>query len=212
MPAFTPASFPAIGKWPSTGLRRARTMASQLLSPIHQTPTAAVEPVPDTRVRVRVRLRPRGPAVSRGFVDGGWWPRSSDLTAEVPPLLAGLGMAGADVRQVVFHIDAWDPAPRRLGVSGRGRVTLSGYYTLDAALITLVDTSGWEHINLAVIPPGTDAVIATRALTLAGRAADRHRPGEILELAGRVPILSPAGPDSGSLDGWESDGGRVRPI
>jgi len=34
-----------------------------------------------------LRLRLRGPGVVGGFVDGGWWPRTRDLSIELPPLL-----------------------------------------------------------------------------------------------------------------------------
>ena len=54
-----------------------------------------------------------------GFVDGGWWPRSDDLAAELPELLAQMSTAGYQVRRVAYNLDAWDPAPRRLTVAGR---------------------------------------------------------------------------------------------
>ena len=34
----------------------------------------------------RLRLKPKAPL--SGYVDGAWWPRSDDLAAELPDLLA----------------------------------------------------------------------------------------------------------------------------
>jgi hypothetical protein len=40
------------------------------------------------RYPLRLRLRPK--ALTTGYVDGAWWPRSRDLAAELPALLAVL--------------------------------------------------------------------------------------------------------------------------
>lgn len=172
--------------------------------------TRALGTAPDAGDRLRLRLR--DPERSGGFVDGGWWPHSLDLVRELPPLLAVLSAAGWDVRRVVYHRDAWDPAPRRLAASG-GPITLGGYLTQDAALITLVDVAGWRQVELVVIPPATDPAVAARAMTLAARDSDLHHAGEILTRAGEIlervdrdrPTVNRAGcvdpfPEAGMLE------------
>jgi len=158
-----------------------------------------------------LRLRLRGPGVVGGFVDGGWWPRTRDLSIELPPLLVAMYSAGYDVRRVMYNITAWDRAPRRMTVGGR-LVKLGGFHTQNAAAISLVDPSGRQRIDLVVVPPGTDPVIAERALALAGRDGDPRRPAQILERA-NLPVparLSRAGClDDFPCSGWETDGGRV---
>jgi hypothetical protein len=52
-------------------------------------------------------------------------------------------------------------------------------------LISLVDTSGWQRVDLVMIPPETDPVLAGRALALAGLNGDLHRAGQILQQASR---------------------------
>src|SRR5438445_12082235 len=42
------------------------------------------------------RLRRRESSVADGFLDGGWWPRSRDLSAGLPGLLAALRSNGHD--------------------------------------------------------------------------------------------------------------------
>jgi Family of unknown function (DUF5994) len=156
------------------------------------------------------RLHLRSPADVGRFVDGGWWPRSLDLSVELPPLLTAMWSAGYDVFRIVYNLTAWDPAPRRLTVSGR-RVTLAGYRLQDKASISLVDSGGWKRIVLVVVPTQTDPVVARRALALAGLDGDPHRAAEILAQAS-TPAA--AVNRSGCVDllpwaDWETDGGRV---
>jgi hypothetical protein len=39
------------------------------------------------RLTLRLKLKPKAPTT--GYVDGAWWPRSRDLSAELPALLGG---------------------------------------------------------------------------------------------------------------------------
>ncbi|WP_157984939.1 DUF5994 family protein [Lentzea terrae] len=41
------------------------------------------------------------------FGDGAWWPRSSDLAAELPPLIAALAGRLGRATQVTFNLTAW---------------------------------------------------------------------------------------------------------
>lgn len=126
-------------------------------------------------------LRLRGPGVADGFVDGGWWPRSLDLGAELAGVLVELFAAGYDVARVLYRLQAWDPAPRELTVLGRV-ITLEGWPTQEAASIGLV----------VVVPPDTDPVIAEAALCLAGLDGDLHPAAEILDHARHSKVA--AGP------------------
>jgi len=49
-------------------------------------PNTALSTPPATEPRLR--LKPAAPAM--GHVDGAWWPRTRDLTAELPALLAAV--------------------------------------------------------------------------------------------------------------------------
>jgi hypothetical protein len=169
---------------------------------------AAVSP---PRASAALRLRRRDPSVADGFVDGGWWPRSLDLSAELPRLLAELSSAGHDVAQVIYNPTAWKPAPRTLAGPGRP-VTLDPSTGQDAASISLVDSSGSKRTDLVVVPPRTDRRIAERVLALAGLGGDLCRAVGIIERANGGPA-TPSG-DAGPLDplsaaAWETDGGRI---
>jgi Family of unknown function (DUF5994) len=145
-----------------------------------EAPAAVAVPAPaDGRLALR---QPDGAGTR--FVDGGWWPRSLDLTAELPALISAAEAAGyGSVRRVTYHLGGWEAAPRRAAMLGR-MIKLSGYRTQVPAAISLVDGSGWDHIDIVVIPPDTDSEIAGRALKMAGDDSDQHRAAAILELAG----------------------------
>ncbi len=170
-------------------------------------PAAASTP----RASDGLRLKRRGPTGADGFVDGGWWPRSLDLSAELPQLLAELSSAGHDVAQVTYNPTAWKPAPRTLAGAGRP-VALAPSTDQVAASISLVDSSGSKRTDLVVVPPRTDHRVAERVLALAGLGGDLRRAVGIIERANSGPHtpLGNAGPvDPLSAAAWETDGGRV---
>src|SRR5690348_4127138 len=70
----------------------------------------------------------RHPADPGGFVDGGWWPRSLDLVAELPALLAAVEAAGyREVRRVSYALTAWDGRPPRRTTMLNRVVKLGGF-------------------------------------------------------------------------------------
>jgi hypothetical protein len=123
-----------------------------------------------------------GRGLFHGLIDGGWWPRSLDLAAELPALLGEMFAAGFDVTHVWFNVVAWEPAACQLIVSGH-RVWLHGALTQDGASVRLIDRTGLKPVVVVVIPPCTDPRVAENALELAGRDGDRHRPDQILARA-----------------------------
>jgi uncharacterized protein DUF5994 len=134
-----------------------------------------------------VRLRMRSATERGGFVDGGWWPRSLDLSVELPPVLAELYAAGYAVDRVGHNLIAWQSPPKLLTVCGK-QVTLNGFRNQNKSSITLIDTANSNaatvnRLELVVIPPDTDTVVAERALRLAGQDGYRFRAAEILQQA-----------------------------
>ncbi|WP_319453636.1 MULTISPECIES: DUF5994 family protein [unclassified Mycobacterium] len=59
-------------------------------------------------------------------VGGAWWPRSRNLTAELPDLVAALAVRVGRVERVVYDPAGWDEAPERI-VIGDATVTLDAY-------------------------------------------------------------------------------------
>jgi hypothetical protein len=57
---------------------------------------------------LRLRLKPAHR--SCGFVQGAWWPRSTDLSSELPSLLAALSLRFGSIDSVLYHESDWSPA------------------------------------------------------------------------------------------------------
>jgi hypothetical protein len=116
------------------------------------------------------------------FVDGAWWPRSSDLTVELPPLLRRLSAAStADVR-VAYHLGTWKRAPRKFFI-GRRMIRLGGFVHQDPLVLSLSGAVGNRRLDLLVVDPTTPPGVARRALLLAGAPDCALGPSEILTRA-----------------------------
>lgn len=71
----------------------------------------------------RLELKPTVPASA--WVDGAWWPRTKDLSAELPPLLSALLERIGTVAVVGYHLNAWDHPERQLDIRP-GTIVLQG--------------------------------------------------------------------------------------
>jgi hypothetical protein len=150
-------------------------------------PPADAEPSHDPPASAEAaRISFRQPVSTSGFIDAAWWPRSRDLTTELPPLLEVLWTAAREVTRITFNLAAWDPAPRRMLIQGR-TVRLGGFSTSDPLTVRLSDAGGRERIDILVIAPTTDASLAQRALLLSSEADSPYRADEILTRAGSQP-------------------------
>lgn len=113
------------------------------------------------------------------MIDGGWWPRSGDLAAELPALLEEIFAAGFEVTDVFYNSTVWEPAPRQLTMAGH-RVKLHGNTVQDAVSIQLFDSTGQKPVVVVVIPPNTEPSVAESALALAGRDGHLRRPDQVV--------------------------------
>ncbi|HZC53923.1 MAG TPA: DUF5994 family protein [Mycobacterium sp.] len=151
--------------------------------------------LPPTDIRTRddasdsaqaARVSFRQPVAKSGFLDAAWWPRSRDLTTELPPLLEVLWTAARDINRITYNITAWDPAPRRMLVENR-TVRLGGFTTSDPLTVRLSDAWGTERVDILVIAASTEPAVAQRAMLLTSEADSPYRADEILIRAGRRP-------------------------
>jgi uncharacterized protein DUF5994 len=113
---------------------------------------------------VRLELKPEA-TTATGFVDGGWWPRSRDLSVELPALVAALADRLGQVERVGYRLSEWDPAAHRIVVDG-ALVHLDGYRMRSIATVDLVSRT--RRLTLLVVPPDTGEDSARRALGAAG--------------------------------------------
>lgn len=160
---------------------------------------------PTQHTPLRLRLKPDAPAT--GYVDGGWWPRSRNLTTELPALAEALAVRLGRIVRVAYALSAWDPAPRRFEVEGQ-QVRLEGFTYQDKNIIHVTGTNR-VRVSLLVIPSETTAPAGDEALMTAARHDNADRP-EVLLAAPRLP--APRQSYEHSAQRWESEGGHVHKL
>ncbi|MEU9298900.1 DUF5994 family protein [Streptomyces sp. NPDC048269] len=138
-----------------------------------------------------------------GQLDGAWWPRSRDLEAELPALVAALDDPWGRVTRVSVNPTRWPVIPRTVAVDGH--TVHVGWFTEQDPdkLILLSYTVGrWD---LLVIPPETEPAAAARLM--AGAAI----PGSVLAagvLMANETVIGRVIQDTRRREAtWESEGG-----
>ncbi|MEU4595843.1 DUF5994 family protein [Nocardia sp. NPDC023988] len=135
------------------------------------------------------RLRIRARSAADHYIDGAWWPRSDDLSAELPDLLAVLGVRLGPVWRVVYDPSCWASAPSRITVAGK-TVRLDAYH-FELWNTMYVFGRDAAMMVLQVIPSGTDARIAHESLMAAAEADPEDSP---------PPALDPQATDTADND------------
>lgn len=117
----------------------------------------------------RLRLKRKAPA--SGYVDGGWWPHSGDLSTELPDLISVLSVRLGPVERVAYHLGEWADAPRKIRLNGR-TVKLDGFRRQPPNTIGISSGRG-NDITLLVVPAQTEADRAHTIVMAAAAAGDR---------------------------------------
>jgi hypothetical protein len=138
------------------------------------------------------RIRFRQPVGTSGFIDAAWWPRTRNLTEELPLLMDVLWAAARNVNRITYHLGTWEPAPRRMQIRGR-TVRLGGFATSDPGTVRLSDPWGRERIDVLVIAPETDPAVAERVFAIASHTDNPYTAAEILARAS-APSDAAGGP------------------
>ncbi|WP_328423068.1 DUF5994 family protein [Micromonospora sp. NBC_00389] len=163
------------------------------------TPQHAIPVIASTSAAPRLVL---ATARGRTVLDGGWWPRSWDPTAELPGLLLALTERHGRIRHLMLNIRAWDNRPRRLTV-GPDMVRIGWFDTLDPAV--LIATTGQDiQVDLLVVPPVTPPAAAEWAMATAADPANLRRAPDILAAA-RVQPKPTTRADRYEI--WDNEGG-----
>jgi Family of unknown function (DUF5994) len=117
----------------------------------------------ETPPLLRLQLDPNRPAELN--LDGGFWPRSRELSMELPALVAALSADLGAIALVGYHRDAWKAAPGRM-ILGGNDIHLESFVSPDPPTIVVIADSG-RCVNLRVVPPDTDAASAAQAMSVA---------------------------------------------
>jgi hypothetical protein len=104
------------------------------------------------RLPARLSLHPE--ASPAGGLDGTWWPRSLDLSVELPGLIRAAATRLDQVTEAVYHPESWDTTVRHLVAEGRV-VRLAARHVQPAEVITLTGADE-QTLSLLVMPPDQD--------------------------------------------------------
>jgi hypothetical protein len=125
-------------------------------------------------------LKPDG--LSGGYVDGGWWPYSRSLQAELPVLLDAMRTVGPPG---TYHLGEWSDPPRRMidhGVS----IRLGGYHLQQPGSVDIIARN--RRVTLLVVDPESPSPLASDALTA---SVDESNTENIADLLARTwPAVS----------------------
>ena len=169
------------------------------------TPRVHASPAGTSGVRgLRLRLKPADQRF--GSVQGAWWPQSTQLTTELPLLLAALSSRLGFFDRVVYDENAWAPAPLHLGFRG-SEVVLDSSPDQSINTISLIREHA-ESVVLLVVPPYTSPSRAYTAVMTAAKPDDVSTTDELLGIGKqaaedrRFALMA--------HQRWESDGGALR--
>lgn len=149
---------------------------------------------------------PRAPRP--GAVDGAWWPRTSDLIAELADLAALLAGQAGSLDRIMYNIAAWQPAPRRTMLGGRS-VRLDGYRHLPAHTLCVLGLDR-NRLVLLVIPAHTQNAPAQALLWAASRPGNELTADELVAADTRHSLDHTQ--NETALRRWDNEGGHPAPI
>ncbi|MEV5756331.1 DUF5994 family protein [Streptomyces tendae] len=112
-----------------------------------------------------------------GALDGAWWPRSRDITGELPSLVSALSEYLGPITRVGLDSDAWDGLPTRMTIDGRV-VHIDSFPVGDDTV--LITRGANDLFSLLVVPPHTALDAARAAMAAAVRAGSQTPAEQIL--------------------------------
>lgn len=152
-------------------------------APHHSIAPSAVTASEQPRYPLRLRLRPK--ALTAGYVDGAWWPRSRDLAVELPALLAVLAVRLGKISRVSYNLKEWDSAPRQIAAEGV-RVRLDGFWSRPAHTLDVI-AGDRRRLTLLLVPPDTESSAAHHTMMSAAQRDDASSVEELLREGDRIP-------------------------
>ncbi|TDP96209.1 hypothetical protein EV186_104191 [Labedaea rhizosphaerae] len=139
---------------------------------------------------LRVHLKPTAPnPEGPGHVDGAWWPRSRDLAAGLPTLIAALATRLGAVDRVAYNLDEWQSAARRIE-GGANRVRLEGFHSQGTDTVDVIGPRG--RVTILVIPPARSAETAKTIALAAADGRNTDSVGTLLARGAAMPVTQPA--------------------
>ncbi|NXY93871.1 hypothetical protein HYE82_05575 [Streptomyces sp. BR123] len=169
----------------------------------------------------RLSLTPK--TTLAGQLDGAWWPRSRDLTVELPPLAAALDEVWGRITRVTVNPTRWPVIPHKVPVAGH--TVQVGWFTEqhpDKLILRSLTVGRWD---LLVIPPETEPASAARLMTAASLPGSTLTAGTLMANEAAISALPGSTLTAGTLmaneaaisrdviearnqeNAWETEGG-----
>ncbi|MEV6053516.1 DUF5994 family protein [Streptomyces sp. NPDC052107] len=169
--------------------------------------TRAVEGRASSSSPLRLTLASAG--APQALIDGAWWPRSRNLTEQLPALVECLDPLWGRITRVAVSRTFWPVIPGEVPAHGHMvRVGWSNAGQDPYKLLLLSYTFGrWD---LLVIPPETDPATAAHLMATATDPSRSLTATGLIHEAGRFRAAAEAAADSDSLREavWDSEGGH----
>jgi uncharacterized protein DUF5994 len=146
----------------------------------------------------RLRLKPKAP--HSGYVDGAWWPRSDDLTTELPDLLAVLSVRLGPIDRVLFNRNEWATPSARFSIGGRW-VRLDGYRLQPANTVEVLALNRNKTV-LLVVPPNAESDKAHATLMAAATPSNESTVDGLLVVSAREREIRTQA--AGAQERWDS--------
>jgi Family of unknown function (DUF5994) len=131
-----------------------------------------------------LRLTIKADTAAHSRFDGGWWPRSPVLAAELPILVRALVPRLGLIRRIGYNPDTWGLLARHLTVDGHP-IRLEGFTGLDPYSLRITGMTT-KMLCLLIVPPDATEHTGHAALTAActQNGLSRH----ILAVCGASPL------------------------
>ncbi|MGW7641027.1 DUF5994 family protein [Streptomyces decoyicus] len=153
---------------------------------------------------LRLMLAPAG--TPPPLLDGAWWPRSRDLTAELPALTAALDPLWGRITHVTVNPTFWPVIPRKVHVNGH--VVGVGWFTAEQDPHKLLLLSyGVGRWDLLVIPPETTPAAAARLMAEAADPLGTLSASALMDEAEQRRIAEET--ELSLVSVWDSEGGHA---
>lgn len=127
-----------------------------------------------------LRLTIKADTAAPSRYDGGWWPRSQSLAAELPILIRALTLRLGMIRRIGYNPDTWGLMARHMTVDGH-TIRIEGFTGLDPYSIRITGMAPGV-LCLLVVPP--DAIEHTGHAALTAAATQNGFSRDVLAACG----------------------------
>ncbi|WP_435771027.1 DUF5994 family protein [Nocardioides sp. SYSU DS0651] len=160
--------------------------------------TASPPPSPTAASSTSLRLSTSGEP-GAGRLDGGWWPHSRDLAAELRQLVEGFPPELGRIVRALYSPPDWDTPARRIPL--RNGFLKVGSFPDDDTHVIVLTTADRTVLRFLVVPADFNDAQGAEALLAAATPRYAHSATELLRT---VTDAHAADPD----DVWPTDGGE----